>query len=73
MSGYNLPDGCIDSSDQDYYNRVNGQEPEPEESCPDCGLPESDCECLSDLREDDYEPGDPDNPFYEPEDSDVNF
>lgn len=40
MSLYNMPPGCMDASDVDYYNRIN-----PPQQCPGCKLAEYECEC----------------------------
>lgn len=40
MSLYNLPDGCLDASDLDYYDRIN-----PPQRCRGCKQAEQDCEC----------------------------
>ncbi len=40
MALWNMPDGCVDASDADYYNRVN-----PEPMCHGCLLAVAECEC----------------------------
>ena len=37
---WNMPPGCLDASDLDYYDRIN-----PPEQCPNCKQAVYECEC----------------------------